>query len=378
MWISELDIDEEVYNRDIMPELPEVETVRRGLRDFILNKKIVQVKIDENTTKAFQGKVNDVEEATVVEIRRRGKALLIDLSNGNTLMIHLRMTGQLIWRDARLVDAGIIRKESALQDGLDKLQFAAGHPSKNFMDDLPNKQTRVTFVFRKGKLFFNDQRKFGFVKVLPTEDVEREKFIAELAKEPWEMTAKELYEKCQRHSKAPIKVVVLDQKVIAGIGNIYADESLFYAGIHPARKAGELSEEQVGKILEGARKVMDESINSGGSTMATYVRPDGTTGDYLEMFAQVFRRDGKPCNRCGEIILKTKVGGRGTHYCPRCQERGEDGLSSRSTALTPPVRGSSTLSTAPLRSSESPCSSSTLKPSSATIPLEPGECEGEC
>lgn len=289
-----------------MPELPEVETIRRGLEPLILKKKIVQVDVDAQTRKAFQGDEKDVVDAIVVGLRRRGKALLVDLDNGMTMMVHLRMTGQLIWRG---------------EDERDN--FAAGHPSKNFMAELPNSQTRVSFVFEEGVLYFNDQRKFGFVKVLSTEKVEEEKFIRELAKEPWEMMPKELFERCQRHAKAPIKAVLLDQKVIAGLGNIYADESLFYAGVHPARKAGELTEEQVALILEGARSVMMESIDSGGSTMATYVKPDGTTGSYLESFAKVFRREGRDCVRCGETILKTRVAGRGTHYCPKCQKAPE-------------------------------------------------------
>ena len=287
-----------------MPELPEVETIRRGLESLILKKKIVQVDVDTQTRKAFQGDEKDVVDTIVVGLRRRGKALLIDLSNGMTMMIHLRMTGQLIWR-------GIDERDN----------FAAGHPSKNFMAELPNSQTRVSFVFEEGALYFNDQRKFGFVKVLSTEKVEEEKFIRELAKEPWEMTTKELFARCRRHAKAPIKAVLLDQKVIAGLGNIYADESLFYASVHPAKKAGELTEEQVALILEGARSVMMESIDSGGSTMATYVKPDGSTGSYLENFAKVFRREGRDCVRCGETILKTRVAGRGTHYCPKCQKK---------------------------------------------------------
>lgn len=283
-----------------MPELPEVETIKRGLEPLILHKKIVRVEVA--TEKSFIGESAAVEGASVIGLRRRGKALLIDLNNNFTLLIHLRMTGQLIWRD---------------ED--EKDNFAAGHPSKNFVDKLPNKQTRVSFVFEDGTLYFNDQRKFGFVKLLKTEAVEQEKFIAELAKEPWEMEVTELFEKCQRHKNAPIKAVLLDQKVIAGLGNIYADESLFYASVHPATRAGLLSEKEVALILEGARNVMMESIDSGGSTMATYVKPDGTTGDYLENFAQVFRREGKECLRCGAEIKKTRVAGRGTHYCPACQ-----------------------------------------------------------
>lgn len=371
-----------------MPELPEVETIRRGLEPLILNKKIVRVEIDPHTKKAFQGDEANVVDAVVTGIRRKGKALLIDLSNGYTMMVHLRMTGQLIWRDNsfslrsalsdspvrshRILNTAPLRAsnlpsssseitlyhESAeiSQDDYDEImkhQFAAGHPSKNFVAELPNSQTRVSFEFEEGTLYFNDQRKFGFVKVLPTRDVEKEKFIAELAKEPWEMSVKELFSQCQRHGKSPIKAVLLDQKIIAGLGNIYADEALFYASVHPARKAGELTEEQVTLILEGARSVMLESIDSGGSTMATYIKPDGTTGNYLELFAKVFRREGKKCTRCGEIIQKTRVAGRGTHFCPKCQEVPEDSFSERSTSANSPVRGSSISNTASLRASNS-------------------------
>lgn len=313
-----------------MPELPEVETIRRGLGNFILNKKIVQVKVD--CEKSFLGGQEQVQGATIIGLRRRGKALLIDLDNGMTMMIHLRMTGQLIWRDNFLSkqksvsEMPIKGQKSPLvssreeYDGYMRHQFAAGHPSKNFTDELPNKQTRVNFVFSDGNLYFNDQRKFGFIKVLPTTEVEQEDFIANLAKEPWEMTPGELFERCRRHAKAPIKAVLLDQKVIAGLGNIYADEALFYASVHPTTPAGLLSETEVETILEGAREVMNKSIESGGSTMATYIKPDGTTGDYLEQFAQVFHREGQPCRRCGTIIIKTRVAGRGTHTCPHCQQ----------------------------------------------------------
>lgn len=283
-----------------MPELPEVETIRRGLEKYILNKKIVRVEV--LCPKSF---VNDSDleiiGAKIAGLRRFGKALIIDLDNQNSMMIHLRMTGQLIWRG--------------------KENFAAGHPSENFVAELPNKQTRISFEFKDGVLYFNDQRKFGFVKILPTKEVEKDQFIANLAKEPWDMTADEFYEKTKKHAKSPIKAVLLDQKIIAGLGNIYADESLFYAKVHPATLAGNLTKKEIAEILEGARKVMQASIDSGGSTMATYVRADGTRGDYLEKFAQVFRREGKACPRCQTEIIKIRVAGRGTHICPKCQEQ---------------------------------------------------------
>ena len=192
-----------------MPELPEVETIRRGLLKYIVKDKggrIREVKVFEG--KSFLGEPKDIVGTEVKEIRRRGKAMILDLSNKKSLIIHLRMTGQLIW--------------------VGKERFAGGHPNDNFIDELPNKQTRVFIEFENGTLFFNDQRKFGFIKVVPTEEVEQDSFIRKLAKEPWEMTGAELYEKLQRHKAAPVKTIILDQTVVAGLGNIYADEALYF------------------------------------------------------------------------------------------------------------------------------------------------------
>ncbi len=278
-----------------MPELPEVETVRRGLKGFILGAKLK--KIEVLCEKSFVGKP---VTGKVCDVRRFGKALVIDLDNGYSLMIHLRMTGQLIF------------------DGEER--YAAGHPSENFVADLPNKQTRVVMEFDRGILFFNDQRKFGFIKVMPIVEVEKDGFIRKLAKEPWVMTGAELHEKLQRHKGSAVKSVILDQTVICGLGNIYADEALFMAGIHPMRKAGSLSLEETEKLRRAACEVMEKSIESGGSTMQNYVKADGTRGNYLDLFALVYHRDGEPCVRCGAKILKIKVGGRGTHFCPECQK----------------------------------------------------------
>ena len=279
-----------------MPELPEVETIRRGLDKYIVKKKLTGTEI--LCEKSFVG---EPVVGVVLRIRRFGKALIIDLDCGFSLMIHLRMTGQLIW------------------DGAER--YAAGHPSENFTAKLPNKQTRVVLRFEGGTLYFNDQRKFGFIKVMPSAEVEEDGFIRKLAPEPWKMSADELYERLQKHPKSCVKAVILDQTVVCGLGNIYADEALFAAGIHPERKCGSINREEAGRLLKCACEVMDKSIESGGSTMATYVKADGTKGDYLELFAQVFHRQGKPCVKCGAEIVKTKVAGRGTHICPNCQKK---------------------------------------------------------
>jgi formamidopyrimidine-DNA glycosylase len=282
-----------------MPELPEVETIKRGLSKFIIKKKLTKTTI--LCAKSFVG---TPVTGTVKAIRRFGKALIIDLDNGKSLMIHLRMTGQLIY------------------DG--KERFAAGHPSDNFIDELPNKQTRVILEFDSGSLFFNDQRKFGFIKAIDTNQVEQDAFIKKLAKEPWQMSSDEFYEKLQKHKNSPIKAVILDQTIICGLGNIYADESLFMSKIHPATKAGALTKKEASTLLSMAAKAMDTAIASGGSTMKDYVKADGTKGDYLDKFAQIFNRTGKPCLVCGTKIEKIRVAGRGTHICPNCQRRKDD------------------------------------------------------
>ena len=283
-----------------MPELPEVETIRRGLSECIIGKRVSDVKV--SCEKSFIGPKETILGAKILGIRRFGKALVFDFDNGVSMIVHLRMTGQMIYR--------------GVQD------FAGGHPNENFVAELPNGQTRVEFDFEDGeRLFFNDQRKFGFCKPVPTGEVLSDKFIASLAPEPWKMAAEEFWSRLQRHKGAPIKAVILDQKVISGLGNIYADEALYFAKIHPERRAGTISFPEAELLLRGARTVMERSIEAGGSTMATYRKADGTRGNYLDLFAEVFGREGQECLRCGGEIVKIRVAGRGTHICPKCQVR---------------------------------------------------------
>lgn len=285
-----------------MPELPEVETIRRGLEKLILYKKIIRMEVKEAKSVILGGKKleNTIYNFRIIGLKRFGKALVIDLDSGWSLMVHLRMTGQLIFEGEE--------------------RFAGGHPTEDFVEQMPSRHTRVIFELENGRLYFNDQRKFGFIKVLLTDLVEKEGFIRKLGKEPWVMSGEELYEKLQRHQKTTIKAVILDQTVMAGLGNIYADEALFWAGVLPTRRVGTIIKVEVERILEGARRVMDVSIASGGSTMATYVQADGSRGDYLEKFAKVFRREGQLCLRCGGEIKKIKVSGRGTYICLGCQK----------------------------------------------------------
>lgn len=288
-----------------MPELPEVETVRIGLNAFLPGKRIVAEEHD--WPKGFPNSRSDVARfligAQITEVRRRAKVLMIDLDTAYTLVIHLKMTGQLVYRS-------------------DHERFGAGHPNASLVGGLPDRSTRVTFTFDdKSQLFFNDQRKFGWVRLLPTIEVEHLDFFQKVGPEPLaaDFSPTDFSKRLDRRSKSGIKAVLLDQTVIAGVGNIYADESLWAAKIHPETRVMEISAAKRRALYTALRDVMTLSIEKGGSTDRNYVNAEGKRGSYLT-FANVFRREGRPCPRCGTVIIKTRVAGRGTHICPHCQK----------------------------------------------------------
>jgi formamidopyrimidine-DNA glycosylase len=287
-----------------MPELPEVETIRRGLATAIVGKIIRQVEVF--CPKSFIGNLHTLTSVKLVQVSRRGKLLIITGAAPEIyITIHLRMTGQLIY-----VGAGSSER------------FAGGHPTDSLEGPLPDRHTRVSFEFTDGShLYFNDQRKFGFVHILTAGELARLPFIQQLGPEPLDpaFTTNQFIARFANKQRSSIKAALLDQHVVAGVGNIYADESLFLAQLHPATLVSALLPADFDRLLTAIRACMTASIDSGGSTMATYRRPDGSKGDYLEKFANVFRRAGLACPVCGDIILKIKVAGRGTHYCPTCQ-----------------------------------------------------------
>jgi formamidopyrimidine-DNA glycosylase len=287
-----------------MPELPEVETVRRGLNDLIIGRKIKSVVHD--TPKSFPNSPGDVKEfligSSVAGVRRRAKVLLIDLSSEYTLVIHLKMTGQLVFRSEEAV-------------------FGAGHPNDSLIGELPDRSTRVTMMFTDGShLYFNDQRKFGWMKLIPTLEVPNIDFMKRVGPEPLEasFTAGEFAERFKRRARTSIKAAILDQTVVAGVGNIYADESLWGAKIHPQRLVATITPREFATLYTELRAVMNLAIEKGGSTDKNYVNAEGKRGSYMD-FARVFRREGSACPRCGTTIIKFKAAGRGTHICPHCQ-----------------------------------------------------------
>lgn len=287
-----------------MPELPEVETIRIGLARLLPGKEVADVWHDN--AKSFPNAEPDVREfligANVVEVTRRAKVLLIELSSKYSLIVHLKMTGQMVFVGANE-------------------RFGAGHPNESLIRELPDKSTRVVLTFTDGsRLFFNDQRKFGWMRLLPTAEVPMIDFFQKVGPEPLsaDFTWQDMRERLLRRKNTNIKAALLDQTVIAGVGNIYADESLWGAKIHPMTRVADLTDEDIKNLYEALVTVLRLSIEKGGSTDKNYVNAEGKRGSYLT-FASVFRREGKSCLRCGTIIVKSKVAGRGTHTCPYCQ-----------------------------------------------------------
>jgi formamidopyrimidine-DNA glycosylase len=190
------------------------------------------------------------------------------------------------------------------------------------VNELPDKSTRVTVEFTDGaKLFFNDQRKFGWMRLLPTVEIPNIDFMKKVGPEPLsdDFTPQDFIQRLSRRKKTNIKAALLDQSVVAGVGNIYADESLWGAKLHPTRLVGGISESDLTVLYHELREVMNLAIEKGGSSNHTYVNAEGKKGSYMD-FARAFRREGLPCPRCGTLIVKSRVAGRGTHTCPFCQK----------------------------------------------------------
>jgi formamidopyrimidine-DNA glycosylase len=301
-----------------MPELPEVETVRRGLERLLAGRRIIGIEVfnpgsfhlgmpDPSDGKRPAAASPRAAAALlngrrVSGVRRRAKLLLIDLADGWCLAVHLKMTGQLVF----VADAGE--------------RFGAGHPSDSLVDGLPDRSTRLALRMEGGTLWFNDQRKFGWVWLLPGAGLSALPFWRGLGPEPLEpdFSAADFSARLRQRPGSKVKAALLDQTVVAGIGNIYADESLWQAGIHPETRVRSLDDDALARLHAALREVMELSISLGGSTDRNYVDAEGRRGAYLG-FAKVFRRQGQPCARCGSAIVKTRVAGRGTHWCPSCQ-----------------------------------------------------------
>ncbi len=262
-----------------MPELPEIETVKLQLQKVLPGQRLLKSSFPVVTGKKVKA------------IKRLGKVLLINFGKNLDLGFHFKMTGQLIYDDGRK-------------------RIVGGHPNEDFVAKLPNSHTRSIFEFEKGKLFFNDQRKFGWIQINP-------KFVDKLGPEPFDISTAE-FTKRLGGSRRPIKIAIIDQEIISGVGNIYANDALWEAKINPQIPSSKLSKKQLELLLKKINLVLKEGIKYGGATAENYVDLHGLGGHYQEHF-RTYNREGLPCHRCKTKIKKIFMGGRGTFYCPKCQ-----------------------------------------------------------
>ncbi|MCK4968173.1 MAG: bifunctional DNA-formamidopyrimidine glycosylase/DNA-(apurinic or apyrimidinic site) lyase [Candidatus Aenigmarchaeota archaeon] len=276
-----------------MPELPEVETIKRQLSAKLKNKKIATVEI--KIPKLIQGisifKFKQlIVGAKIKQVRRRAKLLIVDLNNRYSLLTHLKMSGQLIFLS-------------------------------KFSADKINSSTVIIYFFTDGSvLLFNNPRRFAYVKLVATDQLTN--IFSEFGPEPLEsaFNLAQFKELLARRPRSKIKPLLMDQHWLAGIGNLYAQEICFYAEVSPFRLVNSLSEQEMKKIYQGIKKILPMAIKyRGSSTDQHYVDTDNRPGDYNAKI-MVYSRQGKKCFRCGSIIKKIKLSGRGTCYCPYCQK----------------------------------------------------------
>lgn len=278
-----------------MPELPEVETIRKQLQEKVVGKTIKSIEV--KLPKIFQGKTSDVVGAKITGVKRRAKVLIIELSNNKTLLVHFKLSGQAVYSDEK--------KES--------VYYPQGIPFAG--DYLPGKTTHVIFTFNdSSRLFYNDLRQFGWIKV----NGELDKY----GPEPFtpEFTLDKFREICKKWGR-PVKLLLMEQDKIAGVGNIYANEALFCAKIAPHKRARDLEEKEIKALYDCILKVLEMGLKYGGSSGddEAFITPEGKRGAMQEHF-NVYQRDGKPCNNnCGGTIRRMTLGGRGTFFCPKCQ-----------------------------------------------------------
>ncbi len=282
-----------------MPELPEVETMRLQLKKYLVGHRITSV--DVRNRKTFQGDEVKIIGGKVTGTRRFGKVSVIDLDNGYSILTHVKLTGQYIYRGPNLSNPGEL--------------------SKKVIGGIPGPHTLVIFSLdRGGELYYNDVRRFGWIRIEKTDDVESESFIKKLGPEPLKDLTLEIFESILSKSGRPIKIVLMDQEKMGGVGNIYANDALWLAKINPKAPAKSLYGQQIKDLYEAILTVLKAGMKYGGASELAFVTPDGAEGEY-QKHTLAYGRDGEPCERCHKsLIKKFFLGGRGTYWCPVCQK----------------------------------------------------------
>lgn len=287
-----------------MPELPEIETVKLGLQKYLIGHKIESIEV--KIPKMFVGNPKQLIGAKVTDIKRIGKGLIIEFDNDYALVVHFKMTGQLVFQDKNTINLPLSQKVGG--------------------QTLPSKYSHIIFTLDKGAmLFYNDLRQFGWMKVLKKDELMQMPFFNQMGPEPKvgkDLAGKELtfdyFKAVLAKSNLVIKVILMDQKKIGGIGNIYANDALFLAKIDPRRKAKSLNKQELKKLYDAIFVVIKKSLSFGGSSDENFVNAIGQDGNY-QKHALVYGKKGQKCSLCSGIIEKIQLGGRGTYFCPACQ-----------------------------------------------------------
>lgn len=288
-----------------MPELPEVETIRLGLQKYLVGHKILNV--DVKLPRIFSGDTKDIVNAKFIGVERYGKGLVLNLDNGFSIAIHIKLTGQLIYNDLTFIKNRNI------------------NISKQKVGTLPNKFTHIIFTLDKdAKLYYNDIRQFGWVKVIKTSELKTLPFFKDLGPEPIPSSGQKAlsqddFEKILSKSSVAVKVVIMDQKRIGGVGNIYANDALWLSGIDPRKKAKDLTKNEAKNLYDAILEVLKKGLKYGGASELTFVNALGQEGNYQDYFL-VYGKDGKECTKDNEKIIKFFLGGRGTYMCPKHQK----------------------------------------------------------
>lgn len=282
-----------------MPELPEVESVKRKLESLLKGHTLEKVEVKSKSV--INGPLNKLEGGKFKCARRFGKVTVLDFSNGYSVVVHVKLTGQLIYRGPNLKSPPKL--------------------SPKVTGGLGGKHTHVIFHLDKGgTLYYNDVRKFGWIKVVKTSEVPEIDFIKKLGPEPLDGLTRKKFKEIVSSSRSYIKTLLMDQKKIGGVGNIYANDALFLARILPTRKANTLKDEEIAKLYDAIETVLRRGLKYEGASELAFVMPDGTEGEY-QKHTLVYGKQGTPCpNGCGGKIIKNFLSGRGTYFCPKCQK----------------------------------------------------------
>lgn len=289
-----------------MPELPEVETMKLQLQKFLVGHKILSVTVKNRKT--FQGDEEKIIGGKVTGVRRFGKVSVIDLSNGYSILTHVKLTGQFIYRGPHLKNPGKL-----------SIKVTGG---------VPGPHTLVIFKLNgDGILYYNDVRRFGWIRIVKRQEVKDESFIKKLGPEPHvakgsagQALTLDLFREILSKTSRAIKVVLMDQEKMGGVGNIYANDALWLSKINPKAPAKSLDPKAIKELYDAIITVLKSGLKYGGASELAFVTPDGAEGEY-QNHTLIYGHTGEPCERCHKArIQKYFLGGRGTYWCPNCQK----------------------------------------------------------